>query len=127
MARSRVVDVTELESALDRQTLDELRDSVGGDAEFLAELVDEFVADAPRQIASLRAAVSTGDAVVARRVAHTLKGTSRTFGAAALAALCQEAETAAGSDDLAPVVAAVDSIEAEWARVRAELLVIATV
>ena len=119
--------MTELESALDRQTLDELRHSVGGDAEFLAELVDEFVADAPRQIASLRVAVSTGDAVVARRVAHTLKGTSRTFGAAALAALCQEAETAAGSDDLALVVAAVDSIEAEWARVRAELLVVATV
>lgn len=119
--------MAELETAVDRQTLDELRDSVGGDAEFLAELVDEFVADAPTQIASLRAAASTGDAVVARRAAHTLKGTSRTFGAAALAALCQDAETAAASDDLAVVAAAVDSIEAEWARVRAELLAIATV
>lgn len=119
------MDVTELESALDRQTLDELRGSVGGDAEFLAELVDEFVADAPRQIASLRAAASTGDAVVARRAAHTLKGTSRTFGAASLATMCQEAETAAGSDDLAVVVAVIDSIEAEWARVRAELLAVA--
>jgi HPt (histidine-containing phosphotransfer) domain-containing protein len=122
-----VVNVTELESALDRQTLDELRDSIGGDVEFLAELVDEFVADAPRQIASLRAAATTGDAVVARRAAHTLKGTSRTFGAAALAALCQEAEAAAGRGDLAVVVAGVDAIEAEWARVRADLLAIARI
>lgn len=119
--------MTELESALDRQTLDELRDSIGGDEEFLAELVDEFVADAPTQITSLRAAASIGDAVAARRAAHTLKGTSRTFGAAGLAALCQEAETASASDELVAVVAAVDSIEAEWARVRAELLAIATV
>jgi HPt (histidine-containing phosphotransfer) domain-containing protein len=117
-----VVDVTELESALDQHTLDELRDSVGGDAEFLAELVEEFVADAPTQIASLRAAATTGDAAVAGRAAHTLKGMSRTFGAAALAALCQEAETAAGSDDLASVLARVGSIDAEWARVRSELL-----
>jgi HPt (histidine-containing phosphotransfer) domain-containing protein len=120
-----VVNVTELESALDRQALDELRDSIGGDAEFLAELVDEFVADAPRQIASLRAAAADDDAVVARRAAHTLKGTSRTFGAEALAALCQEAETAAGRGDLAVVGATVDSVEAEWARVRAELLAVA--
>jgi HPt (histidine-containing phosphotransfer) domain-containing protein len=122
-----VVNVTELESALDPQTLDELRDSIGGDAEFLAELVDEFVADAPRQIASLRAAATSGDGVVARRAAHTLKGTSRTFGAEALAALCQEAETAAASEQFAVVVAAIDSIEAEWARVHTELLAVARV
>lgn len=117
--------MTELQSALDQKTLDELRDSVGGDAEFLAELVDEFVADAPRQIASLRTAASTGDAAVASRAAHTLKGTSRTFGAAALAGLCQEAETAAGGVDLAVVLARVDAIEAEWAQVRTELLALA--
>lgn len=102
-------------------TLRELRESVGGDSEFLAELIDELLADAPAQLAALREAASSGDAEQARRAAHTLKGNGRTFGAGALAALCQEAETAAGAGDLAAVAAQVGEIEAEWARVSAEL------
>ncbi len=103
-------------------TLGQLRDSVGGDAEFLAELIHEFVDDAPTQLESLRVAASTGDAAGALRAAHTLKGTSMTFGAAELATLCQDAEAAAGAKDLGAVLAGIDGIEAEWARVRAELL-----
>jgi hypothetical protein len=51
-----------------------------------------------------------------------LKGTGRTFGAAQLASLCQEVETDAGSGNLAAVLTRVDGIDAEWARVHAELL-----
>jgi hypothetical protein len=39
-----------------------------------------------------------------------------------LASLCQEAETAAGSGGLDVVLTRVDGIDAEWARVQAELL-----
>lgn len=105
------------------RALDELRDSVGGDHEFLAELVDDFLADAPAQLESLRAAASSGDADTARRAAHTMKGTSRTFGAGALASLCADAEAAAGEADLDGVRARLDGIDEEWARVRGELLV----
>ena len=42
--------MTELQSALDNAVLDELRESVGDDSEFLAELIDTFVADAPGQL-----------------------------------------------------------------------------
>ena len=84
--------------------LGELRESVGDDPEFLAELVDDFLADAPAQLESLREAATSGDAAGARRAAHTLKGNSRTFGAGELASLCQEAETAAGEGDLAAVL-----------------------
>lgn len=37
-------------NALDLRTLGELRESVGGEQEFLAELIDEFVEDAPKQL-----------------------------------------------------------------------------
>jgi HPt (histidine-containing phosphotransfer) domain-containing protein len=114
--------MTELRSAVDTAVLGELRESVGDDPEFLAELVDEFLADAPTQLETLRTAAAAGDADGARRAAHTLKGTGRTFGAAQLASLCQEAETEAGSGDLGAVLTRVDGIDAEWARVHVELL-----
>jgi HPt (histidine-containing phosphotransfer) domain-containing protein len=114
--------MTELRGALDMRALDELRASVGGDEEFLAELVDDFLADAPAQVETLRSASSSGDADAARRAAHTLKGTSRTFGAGDLATLCQEAEAVAGAGDLDALRSRLDGIEGEWRRVRAELL-----
>ncbi len=114
--------MTELQSPLDMAVLSELRESVGDDPEFLAELIDDFVADAPAQLGSLREAATSGDAVGARRAAHTLKGNSRTFGAGPLASLCQEAEAAAGRGDLDAVLSRVDAIDQEWGRVRTELV-----
>jgi HPt (histidine-containing phosphotransfer) domain-containing protein len=97
---------------------------VGDDPDFLAELVDDFLADAPIQLASLRERAAAGDMVGARRAAHTLKGNSQTFGAIRLATVCQEAETAAGAGDLDAVLSRVDDIEREWGRVRDELVVL---
>ena len=95
---------------------------MGDDPEFLAELVGDFLQDAPVQLESLREASISGDAARAMRAAHTLKGNSRTFGAGELASLCQEAEAAAGLGDLDAVLARVAGIDDEWDRVRAELV-----
>ena len=56
------VDMTELRSAVDTAVLGELRESVGDDPDFLAELVDDFLQDAPIQLESLREAAASGDA-----------------------------------------------------------------
>jgi HPt (histidine-containing phosphotransfer) domain-containing protein len=114
--------MTDLWDALDGTVLDELRESVGDDPDFLAELVADFLADAPVQLEALRDAAATGNATTARRAAHTLKGTSRTFGAGHLASLCQEAESAATAGELDAVLARMDGIDREWARVSAELV-----
>ena len=114
--------MTELRGALDTAVLGELRQSVGDDPEFVAELIDDFLADGPTQLRSLREATASGDAATAARAAHTLKGNSRTFGAAALASICQQAEAAAGAGDLAAVLSRLDEIDQEWQRVGAELL-----
>ena len=106
---------------LDRRVLDDLRESVGGDQAFVAELIDELLADAPIQLASLREATATGDAETARRAAHTLKGNGRTFGAAEFSSLCQEAEAAAAAGDLDAVAQRLDAIDASWEQVRAAL------
>jgi HPt (histidine-containing phosphotransfer) domain-containing protein len=114
--------MTELQSALDNAVLRDLRQSIGDDPEFFAELVDDFLADAPTQLQSLRDTATSGDAIGARRAAHTLKGNSRTFGATELASLCQEAEAAAGAGDLDAVISRADEIDREWGRVRVELV-----
>jgi HPt (histidine-containing phosphotransfer) domain-containing protein len=109
-------------TAIETTTIAELRASVGDDDAFLAELIDEFLADTPVQLESLRDALASADVERARRAAHTLKGTSRTFGADALGLLCQEVETAAGVGRLDAGLARIDGIDTEWARVRSELV-----
>ena len=111
-------------NSIDTGSIAELRANVGGDGEFLVELIDEFLADAPVQLESLREALGSGDVERARRAAHTLKGTSRTFGAEALGLLCQEAEAAVGVEEIDASLARLDGLDAEWARVRNELLTI---
>ena len=113
--------VTDQEPPLDPRTLDELRVSVGDDPAFVAELIDEFIAEAPGQLRALREAAATCGVEEARRAAHTLKGNARTFGAEGLASLCLEAETAAAAADLESVRDRLDALEAEWDRVRVAL------
>ncbi len=114
--------MTEPRGTLDTTVLVELRESVGDDPEFVAELVGDFLADAPDQLATLRDATGSGDAPGAMRAAHTLKGNSRTFGAMELASLCQDAEAAARAGDLESVSGRLDAIESEWSRVSVALL-----
>jgi CheY-like chemotaxis protein len=64
------------------------------DGEFVAELVDALLREAPGLLQTLRGAD-------ARRAAHTLKSNARVFGATALAELCQELEALAKADHLA--------------------------
>lgn len=68
---------------IDEQVFAELQASAGAD--FVVELVDSFLEDAPQALAALRAAAVSGDAVAFRRHAHTLKSNGHTFGTLALA------------------------------------------
>jgi HPt (histidine-containing phosphotransfer) domain-containing protein len=95
---------------IDRSALDALLETTGGDADFFAEMIDVFLADAEELLGAMDGAIAQGDAGVLRRAAHTLKSNSRTFGASALADLCQDIERRAATgttDGLAPLVARV--------------------
>ncbi|MBN8507994.1 MAG: Hpt domain-containing protein [Burkholderiales bacterium] len=76
--------------SIDRAVFDELKDTAG--AEFVVELVDTFLEEAPQMLAELRAAFSAGAADRFRRAAHSLKTNAQTFGAAALGAKARELE-----------------------------------
>jgi HPt (histidine-containing phosphotransfer) domain-containing protein len=60
--------------------------------ELLAEVIDSYLEDAPKQLQAMQAAVKMNDATWLARTAHTLKSTSATLGAITLAQMCKELE-----------------------------------
>lgn len=77
-------------NTIDAVTFAELQASTGAD--FVVELVDAFLADAPPLLAAMRLAQAAGDAVAFRRAAHSLKSNGLTFGAFAFSAQARELE-----------------------------------
>jgi HPt (histidine-containing phosphotransfer) domain-containing protein len=96
---------------LDQPTVDALLESVGGDNEFLAELIDTFVEDAPNLFAAMREGIQSGESEPVQRAAHTLKSTAASLGALPLSETARAIETQARDGDLSVDV---DSVEQQF-------------
>jgi HPt (histidine-containing phosphotransfer) domain-containing protein len=113
-ATSDDVGVTLAEAALEK-----LRE-LGGD-DFLDELINTFLADAPSLLAILRRALEQDDSDEVRRAAHTLKSNGATFGAEDFSELCRELEARAKDGRLAGADELVDRIDGDYARLQEAL------
>jgi HPt (histidine-containing phosphotransfer) domain-containing protein len=78
-----------LSPALDRDAA--LR-NVGGSDAVLAEMIELFAAECPKQMGEIAAAYQAGDSVALSRAAHTLKGSVSLFGAEGARAAAQRLE-----------------------------------
>jgi PAS domain S-box-containing protein len=96
---------------LDADALRNLRD-LGGD-DFLREVVEAFLTDAPALIASLRTSLEQQNGEELRRAAHTLKSNGATLGAEEFAELCRTVEQQAKVGHLDGLSRLVDRIEQE--------------
>jgi HPt (histidine-containing phosphotransfer) domain-containing protein len=103
-----------MQSPIDEQTFAALRDTTGD--EFVRELVDTFLAEAPSMFADLREGLARGDAERFRRAAHSLKSNGNTFGALAFGALARDLETS-GVAQVSGRADALAAIESEFSRV----------
>jgi HPt (histidine-containing phosphotransfer) domain-containing protein len=74
------------------QSLDRLRELIGGDAEVLADILQSFIDEAEVLASSILAAAQEGRLDMLGRAAHTIKASARDFGDAELAALCAAVE-----------------------------------
>lgn len=99
------------EPTIDPATFAGLGEMAG--AEFVGELVDTFLEEAPLMLAELRDAYGERDAERFRRTAHSLKSNSNTFGATALGKAARHLELG-GLDSAQP--SALDALDAEYAR-----------
>jgi HPt (histidine-containing phosphotransfer) domain-containing protein len=78
------------DAAIDRATFENLKATAGAD--FVHELVDTFLTEAPAMLEDLRSALAANDAARFKRAAHSLKSNSNTFGAMTLGAMARELE-----------------------------------
>ena len=83
---------------IDKSTFDDLKQMSG--AEFLNELIETFLDDAPKLLAEMQSALEIGSADSFRRAAHSLKSNAATFGAGQLADLAKEMESLARENKL---------------------------
>src|SRR5512142_2677500 len=83
---------------LDLSTFEELKQMSGPD--FIDELVDTYLEDAPRLVREMQSALAARDADTFRRAAHSLKSNSATFGAMHLSALAKDLEMLAKENKL---------------------------
>ena len=113
--------MTEGRGSVDPAALEAMLEMVGGDVDFLDELVDTFLEDAVIQLEAMRKAALV-DAESLVRPAHSMKTNSANMGATVLAQLCRDLETEARSGSLEKAGERVAAAESEFAAVRIELL-----
>ena len=85
-------------SQIDMNTFNDLKESTGAD--YIGELIDAFLDDAPNLFSQMKAALANKDAESFRRAAHSMKSNAATFGAMELSLLAKELESLARENDL---------------------------
>lgn len=108
-------------TVIDRDVLNGLLDSFGGDTEFLGEMLDTFFQDSPRQMEAVAAGLAAGDAETVRRAAHSLKSNCANFGALALSGECRQLEMLAKTGSLEGGTDLLICIAARYEQVRVAL------
>lgn len=88
------------DGVLDGKTIDALLDSLGGDKEFFAELVEIFLTDAPDLFAAMHQGIQAADSEAVHRAAHTLKSTAASLGALNLSETARTMELLSRDGDL---------------------------
>ena len=116
-------------AALDAATVAALRELAGEPGptqDGVRDAVTTYVEEGASRLAGLRLAVSGGDAANTQRLAHSLAGSSATFGARQVAAQCRRLEAQAQSGDLGSAPALVEEVATLFdeavAALQAELL-----
>lgn len=92
-----------------------------GRPNLLAKVLQTYLDETPRLLATIRCGAKTGAADEVVRAAHTLKSGSADFGALALSALGAELESLAEERGADCASEFVDRLEAEFERVRVPL------
>lgn len=108
-----------MSDAIDTGAIDSLLQTIGGDEEFLQELIATFLEDAPGMLDEMEQAANEKDAEKLRLVSHSLKTNSAQFGATALFELCRDIEAQAKDGEFASAL--IEQAQTEFENVRQAL------
>lgn len=109
------------QNVIDRNILDNLLEAVGGDGEFLAELLETYFDDTPQQFSAMHTALSEENTEEFRRAAHSLKSNSANFGAMGLSQQAKHLEDLGKEGNLELAAGPLEEAEAEYSRVKTAL------
>ncbi|MDZ7260972.1 MAG: response regulator [candidate division KSB1 bacterium] len=99
----------------------ELLERLGGDEEFLKELIEIFLQDVPVQIEKLQQALKDSNATVVERIGHTIKGACANVEARALKEVAFEIEKSGRDRKLDRVYPLVEQLTQDFQRLKSTL------
>ncbi len=91
------------------------------DEDLVQIVINEFLADIPRQIQILKDALAAEDTALSTRQAHSIKGAAANVGGDALCAVASAMEKEGKVGDLSMVGARLTDLEDEFARLKAAI------
>ena len=94
---------------------------VEGDPDFLTEMIDMYLTDAPVLMDRVQRSLREEDIQAARKAVHSLKGISGNLGARRLSELCDRMQLQADLENLGEMLALEPTLEKEFERVCAAL------
>ncbi len=107
------------EAVLDRAALERLRRLIRpGQPDFVAELLQAYLQEAPGLIRAMHAAIERQDAGALQRAAHALKGESGTLGILEVEAFCGQLEAIGRTGTLGGAAAQLAALDAAFERAR---------
>lgn len=109
------------EPLMDYSRLNEFKEFDDDAQSMTREVVGLFVADAPRRLQAIEAAIASGDPEALSRAAHALKGAAGNIGAVGVQAACAQLESVARADTPADLAARVARLHALWEGTRQAL------
>jgi HPt (histidine-containing phosphotransfer) domain-containing protein len=87
---------------LDARIMASLRELQGDDEpDFLSDIIDTFLEDAPKRLEAIQTAIRLGDYEQLHRLAHSFKGASSSLGALSFSKVCGEIEEVGRSGSVA--------------------------
>ena len=92
-----------------------------GDEALLAIVVETYMDDFPLQLAKIKDALTCGDLVESRRVAHSIKGASANIGASRLRCVALEIEKQIKETDFKAAAALTGQLESEFKLLQEEI------
>ena len=98
-----------------------LRHRLMNDEALVVLVAKEFLADMPRQLTSLQAALVADDAAASGRHAHSIKGAAANMGTMALSCAAAQMERACAEGRLAEAAAELPALQNLWRATRAAI------
>jgi HPt (histidine-containing phosphotransfer) domain-containing protein len=106
---------------IDMRTISQLAEGDETGDQFVAEIIDVFVADLGERVRTIGLQMSRNDRAGVAATAHAIKGSSGHFGAARLMELCRDLEDRARRESGGEIEIAIFTMVAETERVLAAL------